>query len=214
MKASGQDFTDVRWTRYLSDERRAEAEKRKNERDRELFLAAEILLNRSLERLNVEIPIPAAYRRNPYGKPYLDLTEKFCANWSHSGEYVICAVSDGEIGIDLQYAGREPKESLIRKVLQPEELLYYETVPAEERTGLFYQYWTVKESYLKAIGTGFHTSLDTFYVRMGGEMPEIIQRKGGGKYACRLLDFADQEYAVSVCREGGSILEPTGIEYL
>lgn len=201
MKVSGQDYTERCWNDYLSRKRKLEAEKRKNEKERQLFLAAEVLLNRSLEYLHVEVSLPAAYGRNMYGKPYLLQNESLKVNWSHSGEYVVCAVADREVGIDLQYAKKEPKEALVRKTLQPEELLFYENA-REERKRLFYKYWTLKESYLKAIGTGFHTSLETFYIRMDKIVPRIIQKgseAGEQDYYCRILEFEDPDYVAAVC---------------
>ena len=56
MRAAGRNFTEARWLQYLSRERMAEAEKRKNERERQLFLGAEILMNQSLEAVGAGIP--------------------------------------------------------------------------------------------------------------------------------------------------------------
>ena len=79
-----------RWCKaYLSETRKQEAKKRKSDRDRRLFLAAEVLLNRSLEAVKANIMLPAAYTRNPYGKPYLLPTAELYVNWSHSGKYVL-----------------------------------------------------------------------------------------------------------------------------
>lgn len=213
MKAAGKNFTEVQWSRYLSEERRAAAEKRKNEKDRQLFLAAEVLLNLSLERMGADIALPAAYGHNLYGKPYLLSENGIKVNWSHSGEYVLCAAADCEVGIDLQYAEKEPKEELVRRVLQPPERIFYENAPKEERIRLFYQYWTIKESFLKAVGTGFHTSLDDFYICMEKESPRIIQKVDDRHYGCRILDFADRAYEAAVCWEDECSPESLHIEY-
>lgn len=216
MKASGLDFTEACWERYLSQKRKLEAGKRKNEKERQLFLAAEVLLNRSLERIGANIRLPAVYERNQYGKPYLMQNGQIKVNWSHSGEYVVCAVADREIGIDLQYAKKEPKDALIQKLLQPEELAFYENA-GEEKTRLFYKYWTLKESYLKAIGTGFHTPLQDFYIQMDRTAPMILERGSEGKeqnYSCKLLEFTDPEYVAAVCikKETKRTEEPEKIE--
>lgn len=211
MKAAGQDFTLPRWNRYLSEQRREEALHRKNDGERQLYLAAEALLNLSLEAVEAGLTLPARYERNEHGKPFLKPSNGLFVNWSHSGEYVVCAVSDREVGIDLQRMDRKPADSLVKKTLQPEERRYYEAAPEQERMRLFYQYWTVKESYLKALGTGFFTSLDTFYVELDKEPPGIVQRETGQSCDCRLLSFADDRYAAAVC--GENIEENTVIEY-
>lgn len=214
MNAEGRDFTEERFASYVSEDRRREARKRRKERDRQLFLAAEILLNRSLQMEGRNLPLPAAYMRNPYGKPCLPEAAGRCANWSHSGSWVICALSDREVGVDLQEAVKEPKEALVRRTLQPEELAFYEQASADRKKRLLYEYWVLKESFLKAKGTGFHTSLDTFYIEMGNGAPKAVQRAGGQPYTCRLLDFADESYAAALCVEGEEDPGKLRIEYL
>ncbi len=201
MNITGKDYMDEAYAPYLTKARKTEAQKRRKTRDRQLCLAAEVLLNLSLELAGIGMSLPAVYQRNPYGKPYLTEHEGIHVNWSHSGDWVICAISDREVGIDLQDNRREPGEALIRRMLQPEELSYYEKVPDEQKRRIFYEYWTVKESFLKAVGTGFHMPLDNFYVRMEDENPQIVQRAGEKSYICRLLDFADDGYTASLCVE-------------
>ncbi len=214
MKAAGKDFLAASWSPYLTEERKKLADRKKGERERQLFLGAEVLLNVSLQRAGIEIPLPAKYKRNKHGKPYLEDRQGIYMNWSHSGDYVICAVADREVGIDLQYAGKEPKESLVRKLLQPDELHFYENEPKLERQRLFYEYWAVKESFLKALGTGFATPLDRFYVefRKGSDasnvvkknamkVPYIIQNINHKQYLCRLLSVKDEGYTAALCVE-------------
>jgi 4'-phosphopantetheinyl transferase len=44
--------------------------------------------------------------KNQYGKPYLKEYPNFNFNISHSGEYVLCAVDDKSIGIDVEEEGK------------------------------------------------------------------------------------------------------------
>lgn len=216
MDVQGRDFLGEQWSRYLSGERRDAASKMRQEESRRLFLGAEILLNRSLEEMRVPVSFPAAYRRNEHGKPYLLSPKGLYVNWSHSGTCVLCALSDHEVGVDLQYIGKEPKDSLVRRVLQPEERPRYDGAEEGQKRRLFYEYWTVKESFLKAMGTGFYTSLDTFWVRMEGRCPEIVRRNAGLPYTCRILDFSGGDYAAAVCVEGmhSDMEECIPIEYI
>ena len=167
---------------------------------------AELLLNRSLEQCT-DVQTPVRYHRNEHGKPYLTETPEIYVNWSHSGDYVICAVADREVGIDLQKMDREPKENLIRKVLTKEEQEFYGSVSESERKRLFYQYWSVKESFLKAIGTGFYTSLKTFQVDMEEGQPRISHHINRKNYSCRLLTFREPDYVAAVCVENATLEE-------
>lgn len=216
MKVTEEEAFTKRWAGYLSACRQAEAVKKKSEQDRRLYLAAEILLNRSLEVLDMPIERPAVYRRNSYGKPYLLTSEPIYVNWSHSKEYVILALADREVGVDVQEMKTEPKQSLIQRTLQPEELIVYDSAPQEQQKRLFYQYWTVKESYLKALGTGFYTPLDTFYVGMDELCPQIVQRIRERDYSCQLLVMPNKDYAAALCVEGEASLRlhPVTVELL
>lgn len=158
---------------------------------------------------------PVDFERSVHGKPCLKPpNEHLHVNWSHSGEYVLCAVADRETGVDLQEALKEPKEHLVRRVLQPCEKAYYEAQGPKDRQRLFYQYWTLKESFLKVLGTGFQTPLTDFYIEIRDGRPKIIQKINEKKYQCRLLDFADSAYAAAICCEGREELEDIAIEYL
>lgn len=216
MNTDGKDYTDECYAPYLTRSRKDESLKRQKPRDRQLYLAAEVLLNRALELSDAGMAIPAVYSRNAYGKPYLPLHTGIHINWSHSGTWVICVLSDREVGIDLQMIGQEPKEALVRRILQPEELSFYRQAPVQQKKGLFYQYWTIKESFLKAAGTGFHMPLDTFYICMEGEVPEIVQRSGEVPYVCQLLEFADADYTAALCLKGNRPVraDEARVEYL
>ena len=87
-------------------------------------------------------------------------------------------------------------------------------IPELERQRLFYEYWAVKESFLKALGTGFATPLDRFYVefRKGSDVsdavkknamkvPYIIQNINHKQYLCRLLSVKDEGYTAALCVE-------------
>ena len=116
-------------------------------------------------------------------------------------------MADREVGIDLQKMDQEPKENLIRKVLTKEEQEFYESVSKSERKRLFYQYWSVKESFLKAIGTGFYTSLKTFQVDMEEGQPRISHHINRKNYSCRLLTFREPGYVAAVCEENATLEE-------
>lgn len=213
MRVAGPELLEDKWSLYLSKERWERSKKRAGEQERRRYLGAEILLNRSLEILQEDVVLPVSYIRNQYGKPYLlPPNDHWYVNWSHSGEYVLCAVADREVGADLQYRKPGVKESLVRRALQPEEMEAYEKLLPTEREKRFYQYWAIKESCLKAMGTGFHTSLSRFYVDLAGQHARIRSRENGIHYDCRLLEFKDENYVAAVCCAGK--ITKAEIEYL
>lgn len=87
---------------------------------------------------------------NPHGKPQ---TEGIFFNASHSGDYVVLALCDREIGVDIEKV-RPIRPLLLRKTLSEEEQ------KIAEKEG-FFKLWTLKESLLKCVGTGIVSDLSS-----------------------------------------------------
>lgn len=212
MDVRGRDFLDASWAPYLSEERKEAARRRRLPEARQMCLGAEALLNRALEAVGAGIPLPAAYTRNEYGKPYLSSESGIYVNWSHSGAYAVCAVSDTEVGVDIQEMDKEPGERLARRILVPEEYRDWEETACGERKERFYRYWTVKESFLKMKGTGFYGDLDVFRVALGTGAADILDAEGNHLCLARFLPFKEAGYLVCVCREG--VWQAPDVEYI
>lgn len=94
----------------------------------------------------------------PHGKPYLPEHPHIHYNISHSGCYVVCAVSDMEIGIDIQEKRVIAMDKIGRKIFSPEE--YRAFLKSEEKQDLFFRQWVRIESYLKWTGEGISRTLN------------------------------------------------------
>lgn len=88
---------------------------------------------------------------NDYGKPYCG--EKFF-NISHSGNYVILAVSDSEVGCDVEAVRELEFERLGKIVFHENELKIL--ARTSNKSDYFFKLWTAKEAFIKALGEGFH----------------------------------------------------------
>lgn len=85
------------------------------------------------------------------GKPYLT-EQKLNFSISHSNNYVGCTFSlDSNIGLDLEFMNKIDI-SEYQNIFCREEYSY---LMSNHSLYAFYQLWTRKESFLKAIGTGF-----------------------------------------------------------
>ena len=104
------------------------------------------LLDKVLKRLNISDEI--IY--NEYGKPYLK-SNKIYFSLSDSKEYTVCAISDKEIGVDIEHITY--KDKVIKKVCTEEEMKDIKT--PEDFTIM----WVKKESYSKLIGLGLSYDL-------------------------------------------------------
>jgi 4'-phosphopantetheinyl transferase len=131
--------------------------------------ALRLLLGRYLQAEPAEIAIS----HQPHGKP--ELTAPWNRhgvefNLSHSGDLAIIAVTRGcPIGVDVEAIRQMPNaEALLQRFFSPEEVAQWRQCPEERREAVFFQGWTRKEAWLKAVGSGLSFPLDEFCVTMDG----------------------------------------------
>lgn len=99
----------------------------------------------------------------PYGKPFVP-GNPVHFNLSHSREWVVLAVANTPVGVDVEDCKERDLES-IAEFLAPEETAKLIALPPpSDRLKAFYEIWTAKESYVKATGTGFHQPFHEFSV--------------------------------------------------
>lgn len=95
------------------------------------------------------------------------LSQDAVFNLSHSGNYVMCAVSDKkdvQVGCDLEVYG-EYRDKVARRFFCEEEYRYIiGREGKEERRIWFYRYWVLKESFLKATRRGMGLDTRSFCV--------------------------------------------------
>lgn len=88
------------------------------------------------------------------GKPQLVYFSDVFFNISHSGDWVVCAFSNYEIGIDIEKI-KDAKMNVARKYYSDDEYKKMICIHNNtEQNEFFYLLWTLKESYLKNIGMG------------------------------------------------------------
>ncbi len=96
------------------------------------------------------------------GKPYFEGEAGVFVSISHSGERCLAAISDGEIGADIEYIKGDTARliRLAERYFSPSEAEYVKAAPMER----FYEIWCAKESYIKYTGEGFSRPMSTFSV--------------------------------------------------
>ena len=116
----------------LASPRRKEAAARFRLRaDRVRSYAAELLLRKALADRGVS-GSDLRYGFSEHGKPYLTAPEAVPFNLSHSGDYVMCAVSDEEIGSDIEQV-RTIDPEIARRFFHPAEYEAVSSAPTPER---------------------------------------------------------------------------------
>jgi 4'-phosphopantetheinyl transferase len=118
------------------------------------------LLRQLLGRHTGRPPDQLSWQRGPQGKPYLPSGPHF--NLSHSEGYAVLALDEhGELGVDLEDSRRRVEFlALARRFFSAPEANQVQASADPRR--LFFQIWTAKEAYIKALGSGLSHPLDQF----------------------------------------------------
>lgn len=149
--------------------------------------------------------------RNIHGKPFLEGRNDVFFNISHSGDYVVCALSDKEVGIDIEGEKRARLE-VARRFFHPDEIKKLESLEDKEKDDFFYDYWSVKESFLKYTGDGLTRPLSSFCVRFDREETGIYEDGRRLPLFVSTCDIASG-YKCYVCSGSGYIETVTGLDW-
>ena len=110
------------WKEFLPKEHWEKTVRPLKEEDRKTELAAWFLLYQALREWGIseeKINADGAYYYGEHGKP-MRRNEEICFNLSHSGKYVLCAVSEMEIGCDIEKI-KEVKWKLAKRFFSEKE---------------------------------------------------------------------------------------------
>jgi 4'-phosphopantetheinyl transferase len=108
-------------------------------------------------------------------------------NLSHSGDLVVYAVSDRPVGIDIEQVRSMDLAGIIQRFFAPSEFAAWQKLSSADQELAFFRTWTVKEAYLKAIGTGLHTPLSEVEVSIDQDPPIILQAPGSENWQLHLI---------------------------
>lgn len=135
---------------------------------------------------------PAVIAKKANGKPYFKDFPDVFFNLSHSGDYAVCAVSDKEIGVDIQEY-RSITGKLADRILHERECSLYRKLQPEQ----LLQIWAAKEAFVKCTGDGLSKDFRELCVDFtAGEVTDTVN----GKRLQLMLSEAVEGYVLAVCR--------------
>ena len=174
----------------LSPEELGRAERYYFQKDRKHFIVARGLLRNILSRyLQIE-PYQIRFRYGPHGKPELSGEggwETLRFNVSHSHGLALYAITRSrEIGVDVECIRSVPEaEQIAERFFSTRENAVFRALPPHEKLHAFFNCWTRKEAYIKAIGDGLSRPLDQFDVSLApGEPARLLHIEGAPQEAC------------------------------
>lgn len=168
-----------KWYELMSEDKRQRVDKFRLNDDKKRTVVGEMLVRKAISKRFSVSPESIVFGTKENGKPFAkDIPIEF--NISHSGNMVVCAVSDSPIGIDIEQI-RPVDLSVAKRICTENELIYifgknpetseFKISYDKEILRRFFKIWTIKEAYAKNIGTGIKSiksdsskiSAKTFY---------------------------------------------------
>ncbi len=159
----------------LSDDERARHERFHAQRDRNEYAVAHALLRTMLSALDDRPPDAWRFVAGPQGKPALaDAQSPLAFNLSHAHGLVACAVTSGAaVGIDVEQVTRATDwRGIASRYFSPAELAEIDGVDPAVQAIRFFEIWTLKEAFIKALGVGLSQPLNA--MTFSAERPEAV----------------------------------------
>ncbi|MCC2975153.1 4'-phosphopantetheinyl transferase superfamily protein [Sphingomonas sp. PL-96] len=142
---------------------REEAARRRNPADARRFLARRAAMRANLARLLRRPAREIALARDPLGRPQVPGSGIHVSQSSRGGVMIAAFSTDRPVGCDVEEVrGDVDVDAVAELCLGPAERRMLRTVPLPLRPRLFYDCWTRKEAFLKAIGTGMIVDMASF----------------------------------------------------
>jgi 4'-phosphopantetheinyl transferase len=179
---------------HLSEDERQRAARYVFPRDRDRFVVGRSFLRLLLGRYLACRPDALRFEYGDHGKPALadgDAALRF--NLAHADGLAVCALARGwDVGVDLERVRPLPDaQGVARSFFSLGEVTALENLPAPQRRRAFFDAWTRKEAFLKALGSGLARPLDSFEVTLTpGDPARLVWTLGDPAEAERFSLFS------------------------
>lgn len=147
--------------------------------DRERFVIARAVARLQLSRFGRLAPGDWRFEMNGHGRPEVSNAPPDAPplrfNISHTNGLVAVAIAgDREVGVDVEWVNRGLTHDVASRFFAPREVADLRSLPAEDQPRAFFDYWTLKEAYIKARGLGLALPLHHFaFVLSPPALPSI-----------------------------------------
>ena len=184
----------------LPEERQQRIHNMKQEKSRKQSMGVGLLLQKVLALYHMQ---DSQVFMGEHGKPRIEGLE---FNLSHSGDLVVCAVSEKPVGCDVEELREAPK-GVVARYYSDAEQAYLSRFSADEYDREFFRLWTMKESYVKMTGEGLGVPFETYKVVADGECASWSENgyvrvlRNGEIQGCHMDSVELQGHIISICAE-------------
>ncbi|MGO4548520.1 4'-phosphopantetheinyl transferase superfamily protein [Paenibacillus sp. 2TAB23] len=135
--------------------------------------------------------------RNEYSKPALLGYPNYHFNISHSSDWVVACFDISPVGIDIERI-RPFDLAIANRFFSRLEIEHMYKQPVNQRLSCFYDFWTLKESYIKAVGKGLSIALHSFSFFLEGKDIKLNAGTEMDTWCFRMYEL-DSGYKMAVC---------------
>jgi 4'-phosphopantetheinyl transferase len=169
-------------SQFLSPEEWLRAGRIHQERDWRRFIVARGTLREILGGMLNTNPSDLVFSLGEFGKPQIAApacAQSICFNVAHSDDLALFAFAKRDLGVDLERVRAiEEAEQIASRFFSEREGRCLHELPEEQRLQAFFNCWTRKEAYLKAIGRGLDDGLNRIEVSLApGDPPELLSTR-------------------------------------
>lgn len=157
-----------------------------------------------------------------HGKPEINRPPiPLSFNLSHNDDLIICAVSmDKKIGCDIENLSRKISiKAIAQRYFSTTEFDALMALPPPLQRRRFFEYWTLKEAFVKATGMGISQGLESFNFTIGkakaGQFnhniqlnfsPSCTEQDNQRWHSCLL--YPDQTHCIALCVKTNNVVKP------
>jgi 4'-phosphopantetheinyl transferase len=173
---------------WLSPDEVERADRFRFDWHRRVFVLGRAVLRALVASYSRIPPEEASFTYGPKGKPALGGGQcPLRFNVSNSGDLAAYAfTSDYEIGVDVEHRVRRIEiEAIARRFFASDEVADLLALPEDKRQEAFFNCWTRKEAYIKAVGEGLSVPLDSFQVTLQPGVPARMLALDGSAAAAQ-----------------------------
>ena len=173
----------------LSPDERERAARFVFARDRIRFVVCRSVLRKLLGGYTGEPADSIGFEYGAKGKPEL-AGRGYCFNLAHSESLAVIGFArSGPLGVDVERIRPMPDgESIVNRFFSSAERTVFAVLPTELKLKAFFNGWTRKEAFVKALGDGLHVALDSFDVSISpGDEPRLLSFEGD---CCKAADWS------------------------
>ena len=153
-------------------------------------------------------------------KQQYHITEQTIYNLSHSGDYVLCSADMNgtravQVGCDIEQIKTAHLQVAKRFYCPAEYQQVLAQDTAEKQNEVFYRFWVLKESFMKATRKGMALDPRSFEIQLGNP-PQLVKQPDEleDRYYYREYELSSIPYKIAVCSTAREIEPELTVELM